>query len=109
ACAAAGLVGDCCPAPGGADLACCAETQGQGGSGQQGGGGGVGGGAPAAPAPRPAPSPTPPSSSASSSDNDNGGKADSNCAAHGACTALGLTGACCPSEDGVLLECCGST
>jgi len=30
------------------------------------------------------------------------------CSAHAACSALGLTGTCCPARDGRMLECCGT-
>ena len=30
------------------------------------------------------------------------------CNANPKCVTLGLTGACCPTEEGILLECCGS-
>lgn len=67
--------------------------------------------APKAPAPRSAPEEAPPPApapkyevhAASTSSSSSGG---SSCTAHSKCSALGLTGQCCPTSAGTILECC---
>lgn len=82
ACSSAGLSGECCPTATGIMLGCCDEvaSPGKGNTISQSS-----------------------SSSSSSSDGD-----DASCGQHQACTSAGLTGVCCPTEDGIMLGCCSS-
>lgn len=75
-CNALGLTGLCCPPSGGTNLGCCSQSK-----------GGV-------------------IAASLTTETTDAGNDSSSCSAITACNAAGLTGACCPTPEGVRLSCC---
>lgn len=92
ACDALGLVGNCCPTGDGVTLDCCGQQD-----------------ATPVPLPVPPPHPTPHpvQTPRSTPDLTQPPGSPAFCNANPACAALGLAGNCCPTGDGVFLDCCG--
>lgn len=85
-----GLIGDCCPTTEGMMLGCCSDLR-----------------APPAPPPE-APAPPPDKHSKAGAAGEHTIVGGESCAANSDCVTLGLTGVCCPTEDGSLLGCCNN-